>query len=162
MKRNDGFTIIELLTVVVVFGIIAAIGIPTIRSYSRSIDIQAAASQMAADMWYARQRAIATSEPHSVFFATDENQYSIFRDDGNGVSYNAANGAIDVGEEVLATKNLDARLHLSQVNLDPDNAVIFMPRGSLKVGTGGGYVTVSGDNGSRTVLIRASGLCKVE
>jgi type II secretion system protein H len=162
MRRQAGFTIIELLTVVAMIGIMAAMGIPAIKSFSRSTDVKSAATQLAADGWLARQRAIATSEPHSIRFDPDENRYRVFRDDGNGTASDAANGQIDGGEEVLIDRHLDARFHLSDVDLDPANAVIFMPKGSLKTGTAGGQLRVTSENASRTVFIRPSGMCKVE
>jgi type II secretion system protein H len=162
MKRQEGFTVIELLTVVAMLGLVAAMGIPAIRSFSRSTDVKAAATQLAADGWLARQRAIATSDPYSIRFDPDENRYRVFRDDGNGTAGNAANGQIDTGEEVLIDRHLDARFDLSDVDFDPANAVIFMPKGSLKTGTAGGQLMITGENASRTVFIRPSGMCKVE
>jgi prepilin-type N-terminal cleavage/methylation domain-containing protein len=162
IRRHAGFTVIELLTVVAVLGLLVAMGIPAFRTFSRSADIKAAATQVAADAWFARQRAIATSDPYSIRFDPDGNSYSVFRDDGNGTPSDAANGQIDTGEEVVINRHLDERFDLSYINLDPTNAAIFMPKGSLKLGTAGGHLMISGENASRTVFIRPSGMCKVE
>lgn len=161
-KTQEGFTIIELLTVMAMLCLLAAIGIPAVRSFTGSADVRAAAVQLRADVWLARQRAIATSEPHSLFFNTSENSYTVFRDDGNGTVANAANGQIDSGEEVLLVRTLEDGFGLTEVNLDPTNAVILMPKGMLKTGTAGGQLTISSENVSRTLLIRASGQCRME
>jgi prepilin-type N-terminal cleavage/methylation domain-containing protein len=161
-KDQEGFTIIELLTVMAMLCLLAAIGIPAVRSFSGSADIRAAVAQVRADVWLARQRAIATSEPHSLFFNVTDNTYTVFRDDGDGTAANAANGQIDSGEEVLVVRTLQNGFNLTNVNLDPTNAVILMPRGMLKTGTAGGQLTIGGAHVSRTLLIRASGQCRME
>jgi type II secretion system protein H len=162
MRRHSGFTIIELLTVVAMIGLMAAMGVPAIKSFSRSTDVKATATQIAADAWFARQRAIATSNPHSIRFDPEGNRYRVFRDDGNGTASDAANGEIDTGEQVLIDRHIDSRFNISYVNLDPTDAAIFMPKGTLKPGTGGGQLTITAENSSRTVFIRPSGMCKVE
>jgi type II secretion system protein H len=162
MRTQNGFTIIELLTVMAMICMITAISVPAYRSFVGSADIRSAADQLRADVWLARQRAIATSQPHSLFFDLQENSYTIFRDDGDGVPNDAANGVVDDGEEILLTRDLRDGFFLTAVNLDPDNAVIMMPKGMLKTGTVGGDLTISNGNTSRTLLIRASGQCKVE
>src|ERR1700722_20253329 len=53
------FTLLELLVVLVIMGILAAIGLPAIRGMSKSNAIAAADRQMLDDLAYARQRAIA-------------------------------------------------------------------------------------------------------
>lgn len=161
-KAQEGFTIIELLTVMAVFCLLAAIGIPAVKSFTGSADVKAAVAQVRADVWLARQRAIATSEPHSVFFNINDNSYTVFRDDGDGTAANAANGQIDSGEEVLVVRTLRDGFGLTNVNLDPANAVILMPKGMLKTGTAGGELTIGNAGVSRTLLIRASGQCRME
>ncbi len=162
MRAHAGFTIIEVLTALTIIGILAAIGIPAVKSFGRSTDVVASAKQVVADMWLARQKAIATSNPYSVLFEPDQRRYFVFSDDGNGVPANAANGSIDSGEVIATTRSLRRQCAFSDVDLDPANVVIFVPKGTLKNGTGGGSVTITDEGKSKTVLIRASGLCKAD
>jgi prepilin-type N-terminal cleavage/methylation domain-containing protein len=163
MRRNEGYTIIELLTAVAIIGIVAAIGVPAVRSFHESTDVRATANQITTDLWLARQRSIATSVSHSVWFEPDYDRYQVFRDDGGGNPANAGNGSLDVGEVVLTTRNLKDEHSLSEVNLDPVDVVIFVPRGTLLAGTTGGSVTIADlDGRSRRVLVRATGMSKVD
>jgi type II secretion system protein H len=154
-----GFTIIELLVVIALIGILAAVGIPGLRSYGRSNNLRAAAEQITGDLWYARQKAIATSRPFSVLFDTENNRYLVFRDDGGANPGAAANGVLDSGEVVFKTRQLDQTVFLTEVDLDPDNSVVYVPQGTLRSGTAGGSITVSdGGTRARTVTVMAGGL----
>ena len=163
MYRSSGFTLIELLVVVAIIGILMGVGVPALISYGDSTGVRATAKQITADMWLARQKAIATSKPHSVLFDPGQNCYSVFQDDGGAVPGNQANGVIDTGELVVRTRELDDDYEFSDIDLDPSDTVIFMPKGMLKNGTTGGHVTISdGGNRSRTVFIRPSGLTRTD
>lgn len=162
MRLTRGFTLIELLMIVAIMGILLSASIPAFHSFKHSTGLKSVALRLVTDLWLARQQAIATSEPYSIVFDADQNQYTIFIDDGNGVPENRADGEIDPGEEIIGTRQLDADYEISEIDLDPTGVVIFVPKGTLKTGTMGGLVTISRADQSRTILIRPSGLCKVD
>jgi prepilin-type N-terminal cleavage/methylation domain-containing protein len=165
MRNHSGFTLLETLAVVSVVGILVAVSIPMATSFNQSTGVRAAAKQLAEDLWFARQKAIATSVPYSLEFDADESTYLLFKDDGNGDPANRANGRCDSGEEVVRTRGLGPKFALSDVDLDPDDCVIFVPKGMLKNGTSGGHVTIATDDDderTRTVVVMASGFCKVD
>ncbi len=158
---EKGFTLIELLIVGAVMALLAGISIPAIRSFRESTGLRGEAKQLVSDLWQARQRAIASATPYSVHFDTENNSYTVFKDDGGGTDANAANGTLDSGEEVMGTRVLEGSTSLYDVNLDPVDAVVFAPRGMLQNGTTGGYVCLGDDESRRhTVYIRPSGLCR--
>ena len=162
-RREEGFTLIELLVVGAVMALLAGVGIPAIRSFSESTGLRGEAKQVVADLWQARQRAIASATPYSVSFDTGDNSYTVFRDDGGGVDENAANGTLDIGEEEVATRTLEGNRWLYDVDLDPPNSIVFAPRGMLESGTTGGYICLADDDSRQfTIYIRPSGLCKSE
>ncbi len=162
MQRQTGYTLIELLAIVAIVGILLATSIPAFKSFSQSSGLKSSALRLATDLWLARQKAIATSQAHSIIFDPDLNEYVIFIDDGNGQPEDRADGEIDTGEEILATRELGDDYEFSEIDLDPPGVVVFLPKGTLKSGTTGGHITISNADRSRTIEIRPSGLCKVD
>jgi prepilin-type N-terminal cleavage/methylation domain-containing protein len=74
LTRGGGFTLVEILVVVVILGIASAIIIPQIGSRDDLV-VSAAARVVMADLIYAQNRAIATQRPHYVRF--NGQQYSV-------------------------------------------------------------------------------------
>lgn len=71
-----GFTLIEILCVVVILGIASAIIIPQIGSRSDLV-VSSAARVVMADLIYAQNRAIATQAPHYVNYSIAGQQYTL-------------------------------------------------------------------------------------
>lgn len=79
VRRNYGFTLVEILMVVVILGIVAGIIIPQIGSRD-DLKLAAAARGIIADLSYAQSQAIATQTKQFVVFG--QTQYSIRRQNG--------------------------------------------------------------------------------
>ncbi len=162
MKQARGFTLIELLTIVAIMGILVAASIPAFKSFSHSTGLKATTLRVVTDLWLARQKAIAASRPYSIIFDGDQNEYIVFIDDGNGTPENYADGEIDPDEEIISVRQLGEDYAFSEIDLDPDGVVIFVPKGTLKSGTMGGSLTIAKTDRSSTIQIRPSGLCRVD
>lgn len=65
-----GFTLLELMIVVAVFGILTAVSVPTISGHLRTARVAGAAGTLAADLRYARALASAQRRTFAVTFAT--------------------------------------------------------------------------------------------
>ncbi|HYI10793.1 MAG TPA: GspH/FimT family pseudopilin [Thermoanaerobaculia bacterium] len=77
-RRNaqSGYSLTELLTIVGMIGVVTLITIPAIRQLMPQYQIRAAASEAAAALRFARQKAISTRTPWKVSFDPNNDMYS--------------------------------------------------------------------------------------
>lgn len=81
IDRRSAFTLVELVTVIVILGIMAAIvGGPTL-AYMSSIRTHAAAARLAADIRFTQRTAMASGLRTWVALSTQSNSYQLFIED---------------------------------------------------------------------------------
>ncbi|MFI5315171.1 MAG: Tfp pilus assembly protein FimT/FimU, partial [Myxococcota bacterium] len=83
VRNASGFTLLELITVVAVLGILAAMAFPSVVRMLAQQETRSSATEMAGLLTDARERALAEGNPYLVYF----NPPSV---DGNGVCGAAA------------------------------------------------------------------------
>lgn len=96
LRRQKGFTLIELMIVIVVMAILAAIAVPSYREYQAQSRHKGAVRQIASDLMAARMQAI--SENNWIALNIDNSHaYTIFRDiDKNGTKTSTNNVTLAV------------------------------------------------------------------
>ena len=75
-RRKTGFTLVEILAVVVILGIAAAVILPQVGNHA---NLRAASMSrvIMADLAYAQSRAVTTQRPHYVRFDVANNRYEV-------------------------------------------------------------------------------------
>tara|TARA_R110000737_G_scaffold2923_10_gene9259 strand:- start:17926 stop:18471 length:546 start_codon:yes stop_codon:yes gene_type:complete len=123
-RRNTerGFSMIELVIVVAVMGIIAAIAVPKFADAASGRKIQAAKKQLLADIKATKLRARATSKQHTLKFFLNENMYVIV--EGNEIDKNAIIIARDFDEDPY-------NLGIQRTSLGGDEVLVITPFGDL-------------------------------
>jgi Tfp pilus assembly protein FimT len=83
MLRNSGITLVETMVVVVIMGLLLAVGIPNFARSNRGRTVEAAANDMAARINLERQRAITTRVPHRLLLIPGSNGYRTERQEND-------------------------------------------------------------------------------
>ncbi len=148
-KGKSGFTLIEMMIVIAVFAMMAAIAIPAFMSLLPGMRLNGAARQIMGDLMAARMDAVKQNNEVRVFFnSPGTNQYQILDDDDN-------DGISDTGE-AITTKNIRDNYH--DVTFTSTNNPIFHPRGTA---TSLPTITLQNSNGTKTVTVSITGRVRI-
>lgn len=123
--RNSGFTLIEILAVVVIIGIASAVILPEMSSRNDQ-RVASAARTLMADLLYAQSRSIAYQTRHYVQFNTATNSWQVMVDSGTGspgsVITHPVNGVAYV--ETVGTGSL-TNVAISSASFDGNTTISF-------------------------------------
>jgi len=149
VNTQTGFTLMEMMIVIAIIGIAAAIAIPAFMSMLPGMRLNGAARMVAGDLMAARMNAVKQNNEFKVFFNSPAaNQYQILDDDDN-------DGVADTGE-AITIRNI--RNEYPDVTMSSTNNPIFHPRGTA---TNLATITLQNSSGAKTVTISIAGRVKI-
>ena len=124
MKKQNGFTIYELLTVIGIIAILGTIAIPNMISMRSEAKLRGASNNLRADLQMAKLRALREKAIVALVFTA--NGYRIFLD--NGAS--AGDWNLDADESLLRNRQLPAGVTIAlPTSFDSNNRTRFNGRG---------------------------------
>lgn len=145
---SKGFSLVELLTAVAVFGILAAIAIPSFLAFQPSMRLNGGAREVMSKLRWARAQAVEQNATYVVDFPNDHS-IRVFED-------NNLNGAWDIGE---STETFDIQTDHAGVTFTVSGSnPKFTGRGTA---SGATEITVTNTSGSRVVKVTAPGNVKI-
>jgi prepilin-type N-terminal cleavage/methylation domain-containing protein len=125
MKKQNGFTMYELLVVIGIIAILATIAAPNIISWRAEAKLRGSLNNLRADLQMAKLRALREKAIVAVVFTA--NDYTIFLDNGA----NAGDWSLDADESLLKKRQLPAGVTIAlPTSFDsPNNRTRFNGRG---------------------------------
>ncbi|MDD5750340.1 MAG: prepilin-type N-terminal cleavage/methylation domain-containing protein [Candidatus Pacebacteria bacterium] len=148
MVRNNknGFTLTELLVVIGIMAVLAAVGWPAITSLQPSLKLNGVSRELVTNLRSAQQRAVSEQVEYSLRFFPDDNSYRISR-------------LGDTPLEIL-NKKLPVDIRIFQVSGFTNQEVIFNVLGA--VSETGSVALKNSREQSKTIEVRPSGFIKIQ
>lgn len=112
MPDNKGVTLIEIMVVIAIIGIVAAIAVPNMIDWRSDRQLRGAINNLASNIQLARLKAIREAEVVSVVFDTTNNRYTLLLDPNQ-------NGTLDAGEQSVRTVTLPGVVTYRSVSFSP-------------------------------------------
>jgi prepilin-type N-terminal cleavage/methylation domain-containing protein len=161
LRGNSGFTMLELLTVVAVLAIGAAVTAFSLNKMLPDLRLKAAVRDLKSDLNLAKLVAIRNNTFVSILFDTDNNNYTIFQDDGSGGG--TADDFVRNGAEPLI-KTVDIPKNVSMYDASFDGVGPKFQFNALGVSDAGtGHVYMSNNKGNyRGVTVVLSGKVQIQ
>ena len=149
--NESGFTLMELILVLVVMGIVAAIAIPAFMGLLPAMRLNGAARQVMGDLMNARMEAVKQNNQFKIF-VLNNHEYLILDDNDN-------DGIDDGGTETSRT--VDIQSNYSDVTINYTGSaptVTFGPKGTAPdLDT----ITLQNSSGSKSVSVSIAGRVKI-
>ncbi|MBT3367977.1 MAG: prepilin-type N-terminal cleavage/methylation domain-containing protein [Nitrospina sp.] len=157
MKRNAGFTLMEMMIVVAVFGIIAAVAIPAFMSLLPGMRLNGSARDIFMVMSQTRMQAVSKNTIGVVKFNPSNNSFTAWLDDGPAGN----NWALDSTDTLIKSGSTETGVSISNTTI-PYHTFGYNSRG-LPAGTPGAYdITLTNSKGeTQKVEVNAFGTVKM-
>lgn len=159
IKSAAGFSLVELMVVVGVVALMAAIVTPSLISWLPNARFREATRGMLEDVQFAKMTAVNRNVNVAAVFLADGSGYTVFVDDGGGGA-GANNNTLDAGEQTLKTITMPRNVTVSSVPPGPVPALAFLPTGIPANGAALLSVSNNQTNHNATLTVTVAGSIK--
>ena len=140
-RSDDGFTLIEVMAAMVIFGVLAAIAVGGIRSMRDANAEQSAHREVISSLRNAQERALSEAVTYCVDFgAPTSTSWSVYRVSGAGTGTLPTTFSCTSGTKVDGPVRLPSQTALTNISFSQRNGadtafVLFYPRGAASPGS---------------------------
>ena len=127
IRKNNGFSLIEVITVMAILGTLLAIAAPNFSRYRDNANLKEAARDASSDIQLYKQRAIAENVRYKITFNSGANNYVVQRE----TTLNAG----DFSSNTLFTKTIGSAQTIetsTAANFGGHSHVTILPRGTME------------------------------
>ena len=155
-EHESGFTLTEIMVVLVIFGIMTAVALPGLNKFLRSVDLNGQVQQTASMIRVVRQRAITENNNYVVYWDGTVQGFGWYDDDNNnGVQDPTEKGKLPVGYAAWIT------VTNSGTNPFASPITTFFPNGSAS--QSGTCIFTNSDGYTRSLsVVRPTGMVTVQ
>jgi len=148
LNQDRGFTLVEMMIVIAVMAILAAIAAPSYQTFMAQRRLGGAARQIMSDLMSARMKAVSMNQMVKVSLP-DNHHYEIWND-ANGDGTVADNEGDDIARDIQTDYH--------DVTFSSTANPLFYARGTAH---GGATITVSNSAGSKDISLAFTGRVKI-
>ena len=139
ITKSSGFTLTELIVVIILIGIFGSIGLTRVNSQISNIRIQVAINQLTADIDLLKSMAFARHDTLTMVFSTANDSYTVYT--GPDGSRSAVTDFSNSASGVVSFQNASfANVDIAAVSFGGQPEIQFLPLGDLK---SGGTITIN-------------------
>lgn len=148
-KNQKGFSLVELMIVIAILAILAAVAVPSLQRFAINSDLRSAARAIQGDFFDLKERAISENRRYAITFNVNSSTYSIEQPPGT----------------VIETRDL--RIYRDDIVITSASfaggipSVTFQTRGTVS-GTGGSVSIKNILNSTATIRINITGKTSVQ
>lgn len=154
-RADGGFTLLELMVVLVVFSIVTAIALPGLNKFLRSVELSGTIERMATSLRVVRQRAVTENNNYVAVLGANDTILWWDDDDNDGVKDNTEKTGENAPIPDWVTVTSDVG------NPFASDTLTFLPNGSAS--QSGTIIFSNGDGFQRSLsVIRPTGMVTVQ